>query len=82
MASLVRSLRVRTIKSRIPSRSLTITSAVLRKNPATHSETSGSDSSKDLEVGELQGASFKVEPLRRKGEDERTMRGRLLCMFL
>ncbi|KAK3373395.1 Flavinator of succinate dehydrogenase-domain-containing protein [Lasiosphaeria ovina] len=32
----------------------------------------------DLEVGELQGASFKVEPLRRTGETPATMRARLL----
>ncbi|KAL1600651.1 Succinate dehydrogenase assembly factor 2 mitochondrial [Paraconiothyrium brasiliense] len=33
---------------------------------------------KELGVGELEGASFKVEPLRRTGEDENTMRARLL----
>lgn len=33
----------------------------------------------DLEVGELQGAKFKIEPLRRTGEDATTMRARLLC---
>ncbi|KAI1485209.1 Flavinator of succinate dehydrogenase-domain-containing protein [Biscogniauxia mediterranea] len=36
----------------------------------------GSDS-KDLDVGELEGASFRVEPLRRVGEDDSTMRARL-----
>lgn len=36
---------------------------------------------KELGVGELEGASFKVEPLRRTGEDENTMRARLLCPF-
>lgn len=35
----------------------------------------------ELGVGELEGASFKVEPLRRTGEDENTMRARLLCPF-
>ena len=34
---------------------------------------------KELEVGEMEGASFKVEPLRRTGEDANTMRARLLC---
>lgn len=34
---------------------------------------------RDLEVGELQGATFKIEPLRRVGEDPATMRARLLC---
>lgn len=33
----------------------------------------------DLEVGELQGAKFRIEPLRRVGEDPATMRARLLC---
>jgi hypothetical protein len=33
----------------------------------------------DLGVGELQGVQFKVEPLRRVGEDPATMRARLLC---
>ena len=36
---------------------------------------------KDLEVGELQGAKFKIEPLRRVGEDVGTKRARLLCTF-
>jgi hypothetical protein len=33
----------------------------------------------DLDVGEMEGAKFKVEPLRRTGEDANTMRARLLC---
>ncbi|KAK3955339.1 Flavinator of succinate dehydrogenase-domain-containing protein [Pseudoneurospora amorphoporcata] len=33
---------------------------------------------RDLDVGELQGATFKIEPLRRVGEDPATMRARLL----
>lgn len=33
-----------------------------------------------LGVGELEGIEFKVEPLRRTGEDANTMRARLLCM--
>ena len=37
---------------------------------------------KDLGVGELEGAKFKVEPLRRTGEDIKTMRARLLCLSL
>jgi hypothetical protein len=36
---------------------------------------------RDLDVGELQGAKFKIEPLRREGEDAATMRARLLCPF-
>ena len=33
----------------------------------------------EMGVGEMQGAKFKVEPLRRTGEDANTMRARLLC---
>lgn len=33
----------------------------------------------DLNVGEIEGGSFRVEPLRRTGEDANTMRARLLC---
>ena len=36
----------------------------------------------ELDVGEMEGAEFKVEPLRRTGEDANTMRARLLCPFL
>lgn len=35
--------------------------------------------SSELGVGEMEGAQFKVEPLRRTGEDGNTMRARLLC---
>lgn len=33
----------------------------------------------ELAVGELQGAKFRVEPLRRVGETDATKRARLLC---
>jgi hypothetical protein len=33
----------------------------------------------EMGVGQMEGASFKVEPLRRTGEDSNTMRARLLC---
>lgn len=36
----------------------------------------------ELGVGEIKGGSFKVEPLRRSGEDANTMRARLLCPLL
>ena len=36
----------------------------------------------ELGVGEMEGAKFKVEPLRRTGEDANTMRARLLCSFM
>jgi hypothetical protein len=35
----------------------------------------------DLGVGELEGGKFKVKPLRRTGEDENTMRARLVCKY-
>lgn len=44
------------------------------------SGTSGANA--ELGVGELEGAKFRVEPLRRTGEDANTMRARLLCPFL
>lgn len=42
-------------------------------------EVSGANQSQELGVGELEGATFRVEPLRRTGEDPNTMRARLLC---
>ena len=36
----------------------------------------------ELDVGEMEGAKFKVEPLRRTGEDGNTMRARLLCPLI
>jgi len=38
-------------------------------------------SSGDYGVGEMEGAQFKIEPLRRTGEDLPTMRSRLLCSY-
>lgn len=35
----------------------------------------------DLDVGEIEGGSFRVEPLRRTGEDANTIRARLLCSW-
>lgn len=40
---------------------------------------SESGANSELGVGELEGAKFKIEPLRRTGEDANTMRARLLC---
>lgn len=36
----------------------------------------------ELGVGEMEGGKFKVEPLRREGEDPATMRARLLCSLI
>lgn len=35
----------------------------------------------ELGVGEMEGITFKVEPIRRVGEDPTTMRARLLCLL-
>lgn len=43
-------------------------------------DVSGANS--ELGVGEMEGAKFKVEPIRRTGEDANTMRARLLCPFI
>jgi hypothetical protein len=42
----------------------------------------GSRGTDEMSVGEMEGAKFKVEPLRRTGEDANTMRARLLCLRL
>lgn len=36
----------------------------------------------ELDVGEMEGITFKVEPLKRVGEELATKRARLLCSFL
>ena len=36
----------------------------------------------ELDVGEIEGGTFRVEPIRRTGEDAATMRARLTCMSL
>lgn len=35
----------------------------------------------EMGVGEMQGGTFKIEPLRRTGEDPNTTRARLLCLY-
>ena len=41
-----------------------------------------SGANSELDVGEMEGAEFKAEPLRRTGEDANTIRARLLCPLL
>lgn len=53
-----------------------------RMTGGTQSADKVSDANKELGVGEMEGAKFKVEPIRRTGEDPNTMRARLLCPFL
>lgn len=50
-----------------------------RMTGGTQSSTPESGVNADLEVGEMEGGSFRVEPLRRTGEDTNTTRARLLC---
>ena len=54
-------------------------SSLLRLAPRRFESSTSQPPARDLDVGELQGASFKIEPLRRVGEDPATMRARLLC---
>lgn len=58
-----------------------IVSIPVRPLTTTISQRSDSVSSSELKVGELQGAKFRVEPLRRVGEDDATKRARLVCTF-
>lgn len=53
-----------------------------RMTGGTQSSSDASGANKELGVGELEGAKFRVEPLRRTGEDTNTTRARLLCWFL
>jgi hypothetical protein len=50
-----------------------------RMTGGTQSHENVSAANTELGVGEMEGAKFKVEPLRRTGEDPNTMRARLLC---
>lgn len=61
--------------------SLPITASRLFSSSSPSSAQPPQQPGRDLEVGELQGAEFKIEPLRRVGEDPATMRARLLCAF-
>jgi len=53
-----------------------------RMTGGTQSADKVSDANSELGVGEMEGAKFKVEPIRRTGEDPNTMRARLLCSLL
>lgn len=50
-----------------------------RMTGGTQSGGSEAETIGEMGVGEMEGAKFKVEPLRRTGEDPNTMRARLLC---
>jgi hypothetical protein len=52
-----------------------------RMTGGTQSREPESTPNEELGVGEMEGARFKIEPLRRVGEDVNTMRARLLCPY-
>lgn len=62
-------------------RRIALASARLGRSPrcCLYSTSSSSPAGGELGVGELQGAKFRIEPLRRTGEDDNTKRARLLC---
>lgn len=50
-----------------------------RMTGGTQDAAPSSGTNADLGVGEIEGGTFKVEPIRRTGEDVNTTRARLLC---
>lgn len=72
MASFARSLRPLATARRLPISARFLSSSVLGRNDT-------QQAGRELEVGELEGAKFKIEPLRRTGEDDATKRARLVC---
>lgn len=53
----------------------------VRMTGGTQAGAPGEGANADLGVGEIEGGKFKVEPLKRDGENLETMRARLLCPF-
>ena len=51
-------------------------------SPVRHSGPVDPQPTSELQLGELPGGTFRIEPLRRVGEDITTTRARLLCMSL
>ncbi|KAI9784329.1 MAG: succinate dehydrogenase assembly factor 2 [Geoglossum umbratile] len=51
-----------------------------KESMSKRSEDHGTQSAGELGVGEMDGGRFKIEPLRRTGEDAAAMRARLLCV--
>lgn len=68
----------RGILSLLPRAVITTTPRRLQSS-STSSSPAAETPQQDLQVGELQGATFRIEPLRRTGESHETMRARLLC---
>lgn len=57
-----------------------MTGGTLRSSSASGTSSSGA-AKPELEVGELEDVTFKVEPLKREGEDMSTLKARLLCSY-
>lgn len=55
---------------------------IKRMTGGTQKAESENGAMKELDVGELEDVSFKVDPIKRTGEDANTMRARLLCLSL
>lgn len=69
-----------TPKDRHPENTDRMTGETQPGNPDKVSQNSSSSKQEgEFGVGEMEGAEFKIEPLRRVGEDTATMRARLLC---
>ena len=71
----LRASALRRIPRAIPCRTIATSALRLSKGMAPEAAPS------EMSVGELQGAKFRVEPLRRTGEDDNTKRARLVCKF-
>ncbi|KAJ9156408.1 hypothetical protein NKR23_g1301 [Pleurostoma richardsiae] len=78
MASLQRTLRPARHLLRLGRPASTALAPFRRHQSSSSSGPIDPASSGELEVGELEGAKFKIEPLRRTGEDPATTRARLL----
>lgn len=70
-----------TPKDRVPENTERMSGGTQAGDPDKVSQASSSSSPGEYGVGEMEGAAFKIEPLRRMGEDSATMRARLLCPY-
>lgn len=64
-------------KDSIPENTQRMTGGTQRGSPETGTNTALEV--EEMGVGEMEGGNFKIEPLRRTGEDANTTRARLLC---
>lgn len=72
-----------TPKDSVPENTERMTGGTQKGEPETGPNAKlGAKEAGEMGVGEMHGAKFRVEPLRRTGEDANTMRARLVCKFL